>query len=656
MNKIGRILIDVLCACFLFFTITSTALADDYNDGLNAYNKKDYVTAIKLWKPLAKSGHVLSQYGMGILYDNGQGIKQDLKMAHKWISRAANQGNVVAQSQLGSMYIFGRGINKDLTEARQWFRKAAVQGYAKAQSQLGNIYQHGMGTKKDLAESKKWYLMAAKQGNQYAKTQLGLMRKSSGLKDGYNRGLNAYNKKDYVAAIKYWEPAAKNGHLKSQLFLGLLYEHGLGINMDLKESRKWYRKAAIQGSTVGQKKLDLMKKNADLEDEYKRGLIAYNKKDYVTAIKYWEPAAINGHVIAQYKVAYMYSREIGGPERNYEKAIALYRKVAKLNPYIAALNLNRIRSEPLVHANSQLELAKMYLDGKGVAQDHKQAGIWYQKAIASYKKKSESGNAEASYKLSLIFDSFGEQEKYTTWTIKAASQGFDSAQFSLGNMYSDGRGVIKDEAQAVKWFTKAAEQGGYVAQFNVGLMYATGQGVKKDNEQAFNWYKKSARQGYARAQYNLAIMYVKGHGVKKDITKAFNLCEKAAKQGDLSAMNTLGALYYDKKNSTQALYWYTKSARGGNVNAQFNLGRMYSCDVDMCTSNGEIIRDFAQAIIWYSKAAKKGDANAQYELGSMYQFGRGIEKDIVQALSLYTKAAKQGHELAKILLGHEDFK
>jgi hypothetical protein len=41
-------------------------------------------------------------------------------------------------------------------------------------------------------------------------------------------------------------------------------------------------------------------------------------------------------------------------------------------------------------------------------------------------------------------------------------------------MYASGRGIAKDDTQAVYWFRKAAEQGHAKAQYNLGLMYDYG--------------------------------------------------------------------------------------------------------------------------------------------------------------------------------------
>ena len=58
-----------------------------------------------------------------------------------------------------------------------------------------------------------------------------------------------------------------------------------------------------------------------------------------------------------------------------------------------------------------------------------------------------------------------------------AEKGDAIAQFNLGLVYVKGRGVPKDEAEAVKWFRKAADQGDAQAQFNLGVTYAKGRGV-----------------------------------------------------------------------------------------------------------------------------------------------------------------------------------
>ena len=116
-----------------------------------------------------------------------------------------------------------------------------------------------------------------------------------------------------------------------------------------------------------------------------------------------------------------------------------------------------------------------------------------------------------------------------------AEQGDALAQYILGVMYSNGKGVLKDDKEAVKWYLKAAEQGNAKAQFNLGLMYDNSEGVLKDYKEAVKWYLKAAEQGQADAQLNLGLMYAKGQGVLKDLSKAKYWIKKAYENPDASA-------------------------------------------------------------------------------------------------------------------------
>ena len=46
-----------------------------------------------------------------------------------------------------------------------------------------------------------------------------------------------------------------------------------------------------------------------------------------------------------------------------------------------------------------------------------------------------------------------------SWYRKAAEQGYPAAEYDLGRMLADGRGVPKNEAEAEAWFRRAAEKG-----------------------------------------------------------------------------------------------------------------------------------------------------------------------------------------------------
>ena len=74
------------------FTLTATAVyADDYQDGLDAFNRGDYETALEFFEPFAEEGIDRAQYNLGLMYHNGLGVTQDYKEALKWYRLAAGQ-------------------------------------------------------------------------------------------------------------------------------------------------------------------------------------------------------------------------------------------------------------------------------------------------------------------------------------------------------------------------------------------------------------------------------------------------------------------------------------------------------------------------------------------------------------------------------------
>lgn len=76
-----------------------------------------------------------------------------------------------------------------------------------------------------------------------------------------------------------------------------------------------------------------------------------------------------------------------------------------------------------------------------------------------------------------------------------AEKGYPFAQFNLGVLYDEGKGMPEDNAKAMEWYLKAAEQGFSQAQVNLGIMYEQGEGTPADPVQAYFWYALAESQG-----------------------------------------------------------------------------------------------------------------------------------------------------------------
>ena len=98
-------LIFLLALTFLFLLSgSSVVFADDLQDGLDAYERKDYETAHKLLLPLAEQGSAEAHYSLGLLYDEGLEGAPDYKEVVKWYRLAAEQKHEAAQFALETMY------------------------------------------------------------------------------------------------------------------------------------------------------------------------------------------------------------------------------------------------------------------------------------------------------------------------------------------------------------------------------------------------------------------------------------------------------------------------------------------------------------------------------------------------------------------------
>ncbi len=68
-----------------------------FEDGVAAYERDDYPTALRLLRPLAEYGHSDAQSYLAGMYANGEGVPQDYVSAHMWFTLAAAQGDETAQ-------------------------------------------------------------------------------------------------------------------------------------------------------------------------------------------------------------------------------------------------------------------------------------------------------------------------------------------------------------------------------------------------------------------------------------------------------------------------------------------------------------------------------------------------------------------------------
>jgi uncharacterized protein len=68
-------------------------------------------------------------------------------------------------------------------------------------------------------------------------------------------GKRAYEQRDYTTALRELKLLAEQGNAKAQALLGLMYNLGRGVPLDVDQARKWFKAAADQGNAEGQCRL-----------------------------------------------------------------------------------------------------------------------------------------------------------------------------------------------------------------------------------------------------------------------------------------------------------------------------------------------------------------------------------------------------------------
>ena len=94
----------------LFLLRAPAAFAGPWEDGMAAYNRGDYVPAIRLFRPLAEQGNPKAQSVIGVMYRKGQGVAKSSVRAFVWFSLAAKRGDARAKAEL-------RQVSEHMTSA-----------------------------------------------------------------------------------------------------------------------------------------------------------------------------------------------------------------------------------------------------------------------------------------------------------------------------------------------------------------------------------------------------------------------------------------------------------------------------------------------------------------------------------------------------------
>lgn len=460
-------------------------------------------------KDLAEAGVAESQYELAVMYRDGTGFGKDLSLYKEWMKRASDQGHALGQvayadilmeegeteeavslyrsaadkgnndarvkiSSLGQgrdelgekikeifrrMAEEGEPINMfrcadyllktawtdgERKEAFGWFGRSAEKGYPNAMHQLGLMYRDGIGIPRDFTKMAECLQKAADRGFVPSVTLLA---------DVYFQGRLVPRNEEKAFAL--YLKGAELGNGRCQYQTAEMYRDGIGTDVDLEESEKWFGRFAHSLTAVNgiwaadwarmygyDRELirSIYRRSAECGNTAALGdmlnMDACAGKDCLEEIGGLRFLAERGNADAARRLGNAYYDGVG-IEKDYAEAVRWYEVSAGTGDQWCR---NR--------------LGEMHRDGRGVSAEPEKALEWFSEA-AAFGNTGGIGNILNLYSANLL-DKDPRFEEYLNKMKRLADTGNADAVRRIGNIYHDGSGVKRDCAEAAEWYKKAA--------------------------------------------------------------------------------------------------------------------------------------------------------------------------------------------------------
>ena len=298
---------------------------------------------------------------------------------------------------------------------------------------IGKLYDFGKGKiEVNYEKAAKWYQRAG--NNKYAEYSLAKLYLSEKIYVSENQDLSENQQVAYNLLVDAASQTKPNPFAAYEL--GTMYQKGIYVSINEKESYEWYKKA-----------LDIF---LDMSENSTDDSLFYRLGDMYLTGK--------------------------GTEVDQEKGEKYLEIAARLE-----------------NDNAKMRLAEIYLDKED--EILRQTAV---KMLAEVSEKGNSlvqyklGCIYADPQDDNIYN----MDKAIEYLEMSAQQENPYAKYRLGVIYSDpelqGRHDIN---KAIKYFKAVADQGSQFAQCRLGCIYYFGKGVERNREQGMYWLHRAAEQG-----------------------------------------------------------------------------------------------------------------------------------------------------------------
>ncbi|KAI8997709.1 hypothetical protein BDB01DRAFT_713438 [Pilobolus umbonatus] len=557
----------------------------------------------------------------------GEGIRQNTDQALELLLRSADNDNMYAQFLVGVHYQRGLDISQDLEKAKYYYRKSAKQGVPDAQAALGGrLVVEG-----NYSEGIEWLEKAVQKGNTRARVLLGLL---------YDKGEGV--QQNNSIALTHYKVAVENNNHAAQCILGLVFYFGrLGKQKNHKEAFRLIRLSAVSGFAYAQRVLGQIYQQGSIAiyDNPTADTRSRIKKNEHEAVRWYKRAAVGKDIAAMDLLGKCYEQGIG-VEVNREEALSYYQKCTEQDsPYIRYAQLDQALLLQKMGRYSEAFKLFSQIVTLGHPVKDEQSITTAQLSIARYHLRENIEGVEYNPSLAI-----------SMLTSLAESKNDACAHYWLGCCYDEGiLGHCEiDRVKAFHHYMIAAELDDDDAIFTVAYMMSNRIVPNKGPADAFPWYHKIGAKGHPMAMHCLGLCYYKGISQEKpDLQMALEWFEKAARAGVSESVAYIAGIYLQlsmannlielsQQHFNKAVSWLKQAAENNDTYSQRELGKIY-----LSGKLEELNHELAFEL--FQKAAMKNDPEAIAYLGDCYNKGSGTKKDLDKALEMYLHTASLGY-------------
>lgn len=337
---------------------------------------------------LLKDFEIIDEAELLLSMDDAQQISDGLMILKIMADRKSGRANYI----LAELYAKGIRVDASSEEALKYYKQAALLGVEDANIYLFNYYLDADEmTEEHLNNALSWFLEASRVGNNpiadYALAHI------------YSKGLGV--EVDIVEATKYYKKAADENFVLAYEPLANLYLVEKDDPKKISDALMLFQRAANEDIPTAQFKLGYM---------YAEGLGV--KQDYDT-VRFWYQRAANHKLIEAYMALGLIYENALGTEKDNQIAYDYYRKAAEAGSILG-----------------QNAVARAFERGIGVDKDIDRASFWYSQA-------AEQGDSNAAYNLGRIFEEYDEMRNLDIakfWYQKAADANILEAKQALSRL------------------------------------------------------------------------------------------------------------------------------------------------------------------------------------------------------------------------------